>query len=72
MSKTLPLRRRGRPPRELAGYSATQTRWSVQVPPMLTEKGYSATGIDEVLRSVDVPKGSFYITFQAKKHLERN
>jgi TetR/AcrR family transcriptional repressor of nem operon len=34
---------------------------------MLTEKGYSATGIEEVLRSVDVPKGSFYHYFPSKE-----
>ena len=34
---------------------------------MPTEKGYSATGIEEVLRSVDVPKGSFYHYFPSKE-----
>ncbi|WP_043748012.1 TetR/AcrR family transcriptional regulator [Methylobacterium nodulans] len=32
----------------------------------LSEKGYSATGLDEVLRSVSVPKGSFYHYFPSK------
>jgi len=34
---------------------------------MLTEKGYSSVGIDEILRSVDVPKGSFYHYFKSKE-----
>ncbi|MGH1356515.1 MAG: TetR family transcriptional regulator C-terminal domain-containing protein [Thalassovita sp.] len=33
----------------------------------LTEKGFSATGIEEILRSVDVPKGSFYHYFKSKE-----
>ena len=34
---------------------------------MLTEKGFGATGIDEVLRGVGVPKGSFYYYFASKE-----
>ena len=67
MSKTLPLRRRGRPPKELAGYSATRDALVRAGVVMLTERGYSATGIEEVLRSVDVPKGSFYHYFPSKE-----
>jgi TetR/AcrR family transcriptional repressor of nem operon len=33
---------------------------------VLTEKGYSATGIDEILRRVGIPKGSFYHYFDSK------
>lgn len=33
----------------------------------LTEKGFSATGIDEILRGVGVPKGSFYHYFGSKE-----
>jgi TetR/AcrR family transcriptional regulator, transcriptional repressor for nem operon len=67
MSKTLPRRRRGRPPKELAGTSATRDALVRAGVVMLTEKGYSATGIEEVLRSVDVPKGSFYHYFPSKE-----
>lgn len=67
MSKTPPHRRRGRPPKELAGYSATRDALVRAGVVMLTEKGYSATGIDEILRSVDVPKGSFYHYFASKE-----
>lgn len=34
---------------------------------ILTEKGFSATGIDEILRRVNVPKGSFYHYFESKE-----
>jgi len=34
---------------------------------VLTEKGFVATGIDEVLRQVGVPKGSFYHWFDSKE-----
>ncbi|MBR1225170.1 TetR/AcrR family transcriptional regulator [Bradyrhizobium sp. AUGA SZCCT0176] len=33
----------------------------------LTEKGFSATGIEEILQSVAVPKGSFYHYFGSKE-----
>ena len=33
---------------------------------LLSEKGYSATGLEEVLRSAGVPKGSFYHYFPSK------
>lgn len=33
---------------------------------ILTEKGFSAVGIDEILSSVGIPKGSFYYYFDSK------
>jgi TetR/AcrR family transcriptional regulator, transcriptional repressor for nem operon len=33
----------------------------------LTEKGFSATGIEEILKAVGVPKGSFYHYFESKE-----
>lgn len=33
----------------------------------LTEKGFSATGLDEILKAVGVPKGSFYHYFDSKE-----
>ena len=33
---------------------------------VLTEKGFSAVGLDEILSSVAVPKGSFYFYFDSK------
>ncbi len=64
---TLP-RRRGRPPKNSESprqdIRALLVRTGVAV---LTEKGYSSVGIDEVLRSVQVPKGSFYHYFESKE-----
>jgi TetR/AcrR family transcriptional repressor of nem operon len=60
-------RRLGRPRKEAAGYSETLEsllRAGVEV---LTEKGFSSTGIDEILRRVGVPKGSFYHFFGSKE-----
>jgi TetR/AcrR family transcriptional regulator, transcriptional repressor for nem operon len=59
-------RPRGRPPKVLAGYSETRESLLRAGMAALTEKGFSATGIDEVLRSVGVPKGSFYHYFASK------
>lgn len=60
-------RRRGRPPKDQTGLSDTKAiliRSGIEV---LTEKGYSATGIDEILRQVGIPKGSFYHYFNSKE-----
>jgi TetR/AcrR family transcriptional regulator, transcriptional repressor for nem operon len=62
-----PIRRRGRPPKALAGFSQTREALVRAGVVALTEKGFSATGIDEILRSVDVPKGSFYHYFGSKE-----
>jgi TetR/AcrR family transcriptional repressor of nem operon len=35
---------------------------------LLTERGFQITGIDEVLKRVGVPKGSFYHYFKSKDH----
>jgi TetR/AcrR family transcriptional repressor of nem operon len=60
-------RRRGRPPKELAGHSETRDTLLRAGVAALTEKGFSATGIDEILQSVSVPKGSFYHYFGSKE-----
>lgn len=62
-----PRRRPGRPPRQIDGQFETRSalvRAGVEV---FTEKGFGATGIDEVLRRVGVPKGSFYHYFDSKE-----
>lgn len=64
---TVSTRRRGRPPKD--GHERGETRdvlcrAGIEV---LTEKGFSATGIDEILRRVAVPKGSFYHYFDSKE-----
>lgn len=64
--QTVP-RRRGRPPKDLAGYSETREALLRAGVAVMTEKGFSSTGIDEILRSVNVPKGSFYHYFGNKE-----
>lgn len=61
-------RRRGRPPKD-AGSSYAETRELLIRTGLavLTEKGYSSVGIDEILRMVAVPKGSFYHYFPSKE-----
>lgn len=60
-------RRLGRPPKEAAGYNETRESLLRAGLEILTEKGFSSTGIDEILRRVGVPKGSFYHFFGSKE-----
>lgn len=62
-----PLRRRGRPQKHMDGGVETRELLMRAGVAALTEKGFSATGIDEVLRRVGVPKGSFYHYFDSKE-----
>lgn len=60
-------RRRGRPPKHAEGGRETREMLLRAGLEALTEKGFAATGIDEVLRRVGVPKGSFYHYFESKE-----
>jgi TetR/AcrR family transcriptional regulator, transcriptional repressor for nem operon len=60
-------RRRGRPPKELAGYRETRESLLRAGVAVLTEKGFSSAGIEEILRDANVPKGSFYHFFASKE-----
>jgi TetR/AcrR family transcriptional regulator, transcriptional repressor for nem operon len=59
-------RRRGRPPADAAGHNETRNSLLRAGIEILTEKGFSATGLDEILKRVSVPKGSFYHYFKSK------
>ncbi len=59
-------RPRGRPPKNPAGQGETRARLLRAGVAILTEKGYSSVGMDEILRLADVPKGSFYHYFDSK------
>lgn len=63
----LPARRRGRPPKDAEGGAATKAALLRAGVAALTEKGFVAAGIDEILGSVGVPKGSFYHYFDSKE-----
>ncbi len=60
-------RRRGRPPKLRESLLETRDLLLSAGLEVLTEKGFSATGIDEILRRVSVPKGSFYHYFESKE-----
>jgi TetR/AcrR family transcriptional regulator, transcriptional repressor for nem operon len=61
-----PVRKRGRPVNAGTGSHTREALLRAGVA-ALTEKGFSATGIDEILRAAGVPKGSFYHYFQSKE-----
>jgi TetR/AcrR family transcriptional regulator, transcriptional repressor for nem operon len=58
--------RRGRPPNEKAKVEATRIKLVRAGVAILTEKGFTSVGLDEILSSVGVPKGSFYYYFNSK------
>jgi TetR/AcrR family transcriptional repressor of nem operon len=61
-------RKRGRPPKNAnADFRDTRETLINVGLGVLTEKGYSYTGIDEILRKAGVPKGSFYHYFDNKE-----
>jgi len=60
-------RRRGRPPKHAEAGRETRELLLRAGLEALTEKGFAATGIEEVLRRVGVPKGSFYHYFESKE-----
>jgi TetR/AcrR family transcriptional regulator, transcriptional repressor for nem operon len=60
-------RRRGRPPRERDDLIDTQERLLRAGLELLTEKGFVAAGLDEILGRAEVPKGSFYHYYPSKE-----
>lgn len=60
-------RKRGRPAKAAGDFRETRETLCRAGVAALTEKGFSATGIDEILKSVGVPKGSFYHFFASKE-----
>ncbi|MEM8837226.1 MAG: TetR/AcrR family transcriptional regulator [Pseudomonadota bacterium] len=66
-SEPAPKKRRGRPPKHLVGTNETRRDLIRAGVVSLTEKGFASTGLDEVLKKVGVPKGSFYHYFESKE-----
>lgn len=60
-------RKRGRPAKAAGDFRETREILCRAGVAALTEKGFSATGLDEILKSVGVPKGSFYHFFASKE-----
>lgn len=61
------IRRRGRPPKQRADHIGTRDLLLRAGLETLTEKGFTAAGLDEILARVRVPKGSFYHYFDSKE-----
>jgi TetR/AcrR family transcriptional regulator, transcriptional repressor for nem operon len=67
-SHPIPTRRRGRPSRDEGDvYTTTREALIRSGLEALTEKNFSAVGLDEMLRNVNVSKGSFYHYFDSKE-----
>ncbi len=68
VSEQQPLkRRRGRPPKIEREYSDTKKVLIRSGLEMITEFGFTASGVDAVVKKVQVPKGSFYHYFKNKE-----
>lgn len=59
-------RRRGRPRKDQTQPDAPRARLLRTGVEILTEKGFSAVGVEEILGAAGVPKGSFYYYFDSK------
>lgn len=59
-------RRRGRPSKSSEALESVRSTLIRSGMELLTERGYSATGIDAILKPAGVPKGSFYYYFANK------
>lgn len=59
--------RRGRPPKNSADSKDTKRELIRSGLEHLTEFGFTASGIDKILKKVGVPKGSFYFYFSSKE-----
>lgn len=64
-------RKRGRPPKPDGPRLETRERLIRCGIELLTQKGFATTGIEEVLKKVGVPKGSFYYYFSSKDEFGR-
>ncbi|WP_440997594.1 acrylate utilization transcriptional regulator AcuR [Arhodomonas sp. SL1] len=71
MTSPAPNRRRGRPPKSPRAEDDTRAALIRSGTEVLTEQGFTASGIDGILKRVGVPKGSFYYYFPSKKAFGR-
>ena len=60
-------RKRGRPPKVTRDFDDTRSELIRSGLAMLTEYGFTASGIDTIVKNVRVPKGSFYHYFRSKE-----
>ena len=66
-NQNTPKRKRGRPPKDKQGYNETREALILAGLESLTEKGFVSSSIDEVLKKVSIPKGSYYHYFPSKE-----
>lgn len=59
--------RRGRPPKVARENADTRAELIRSGLAHLTENGFASSGIDKILKTVGVPKGSFYFYFSSKE-----
>lgn len=57
----------GRPAKSRLDHGNTQEALLRSGTELLTQKGFNSTGLDEILKKVNVPKGSFYHYFKSKE-----
>ncbi|GBQ52057.1 TetR family transcriptional regulator C-terminal domain-containing protein [Komagataeibacter sucrofermentans] len=62
-----PRRGRGRPPKTARAPEGTRAMLVRAGVDLLTEKGFSATCVDDVLHATGISKGSFYYCFSSKE-----
>lgn len=67
MSENVAVARRGRPPKKNAESEDIRAMLIRSGTVALTENSFATVGIDGILRSVGVPKGSFYYYFESKE-----
>lgn len=67
MTSIKPTQRRGRPPKVARDNPDTREALIRSGTAILTEQGFTATGIEGILKQVGVPKGSFYHYFDSKQ-----
>jgi len=67
MNDIKPKARRGRPPKIASENRDTRAELIRSGLAQLTETGFSSSGIDQILKKVGVPKGSFYHYFASKE-----
>lgn len=59
--------RRGRPPKILRENQDTKAELIRSGVELITKQGFTASGIDQILKKIGVPKGSFYHYFASKE-----
>ncbi|WP_115717617.1 acrylate utilization transcriptional regulator AcuR [Gallaecimonas mangrovi] len=67
MENITPSKRRGRPPRQDRSPDDVKQLLLRKGLETFTSQGFSATGLDGILRAAKVPKGSFYYYFASKE-----